>query len=90
MNESSGTKSYNLLVQLLQLASNNLETFPGNMFSFIFSFMMMQMTASQGIFKHGQRAVDVLFSKFCELDDRNVFDTMDTKLLSKEQKKAVL
>jgi len=35
MNASSGMKSYDLHVQLLQLASNNMEMFPGNMFSYI-------------------------------------------------------
>jgi len=46
MNASSGTKSYDPHVQLLQLASNNMETCPGDMFSYIFGFTMNQMTAS--------------------------------------------
>jgi len=87
MNQSHGTKSYDPHVQLLQLASNNLETCPGDMFSYIFGFMMMQMTASQGICKHGQKVVDALFSEFCQLDDKTVFDPMDAALLSKVQKR---
>jgi len=87
MNQSHGTKSYNPHVQLLQLALNNLETCPGNMFSYIFGFMMMQMTASQGIRKHGQKAVDALFSEFYQLDDKTVFDPINATLLSKAQKR---
>jgi len=90
MNMSSGTKSYDPHVQLLQLASNNMETCPGDMFSYIFGFMMNQMTASQGIRKHGQKAVDALFSEFCQLDDKAVFDLMDASTLMKDQKKAAL
>jgi len=90
MNQLHGTKSYNPHIQLLQLASHNLETCPGNMFSYIFGFMMTQMMASQGIRKHGQRAVDALFSEFHQLDDKTVFDPMDASLLSKAQKKAAL
>jgi len=90
MNSSSGTKSYDLHVQLLQLASNDMEMCPGDMFSYIFGFMMNQMTASQGIHKHRQKAVDVLFSKFCQLDDKAVFDPMDASTLTKDQKKAAL
>jgi len=90
MNASSGTKSYNPHIQLLQMASNNMETCPGDMFFYIFGFMMMQMTASQGINKHRQKAVDVLFSEFCQLDNRVVFDPMDAKNLMHEQKRAAL
>jgi len=35
-------------------------------------------------------AINVLFSEFCQLDDKTVFDPMDAKLLSKEQKAAAL
>jgi len=49
MNASAGTKSYDPHVQLFQFASNNMETCPGDMFSYIFGFMMTQMMASQGI-----------------------------------------
>jgi len=83
----SGTKLYDLHMQLLQMASNNMETYPGDMFFYIFGFMMTQMTASQGIRKHGQKAVDECFSsKFCQLDDRTVLDPMDAKSLTCEQK----
>jgi len=87
MNAATGTKSYDLHVQLLQFVSNNMETCPGDMFSYIFGFMMTQMTASQGIWKHGQRAVDALFSEFCQLDDKTVFDPIDASMLTHEQKK---
>jgi len=90
MNSLSGTKSYDPHVQLLQLASNNMEMCPGDMFSYIFGFMMNQMTASQGIHKHRQKAVDVLFSKFCQLDNKAVFDPMDASTLTKDRKKGGL
>ncbi len=90
MNAVTGTKSYDPHVLLLQFASNNMETCPGDMFSYIFGFMMTQMTASQGIRKHGQKAVDALFSEFCQLDDRTVFDPIDATTLSHQQKKAAL
>jgi len=77
MNASSGTKSYDPYVQLLQFASNNMETCLGDMFSYIFGFMMTQMTASWGIKRHGQKATNALFSMFCQLDDKTVFEPMD-------------
>jgi len=67
-----------------------METCPGNMFSLIFGFMMTQMTMSQVIKKHSQKAIDALFSEFCQLDDKTVFDPTDAKLLSKEQKATAL
>jgi len=90
MNAATGTKSYDPHVQLLQFASNNMETCPGDMFSYIFGFMMTQMMALQGIRKHGQKAVDALFSEFCQLDDRMVFEPIDASTLTREQKKAAL
>jgi len=48
------------------------------------------MTASQGIHKRRQKAVDALFSKFCQLDDKAVFDPIDASTLMKDQKKAAL
>jgi len=87
MNESHGTKSYDPHIQLLQLASNNLETCPSDMFSYIFGSMMTQMTASQGFCTHGQRVVDVSFSEFFWLDDKTIFDPIDALLLSKQQKR---
>ncbi len=90
MNSLSGTKSYDPHVQLLQLATINIETCPGNMFSYSFGFMMNQMMASQGICKHRQKAINALFSKFCQLDDKVVFDPVDVSTLTKDQKKATL
>ncbi len=90
MNASSGMKSYDPHVQLLQFTPNNMETCLGDMFSYIFGFMMNQMTASQGIRKHGQKAIDTLFSEFCQLNNKEVFDPMDASLLTKDQKKAAL
>ncbi len=52
--------------------------------------MMTQMMASHGIKKHGQKAVDALFSEFCQLDDKTVFEPMDASKLTQAQKKAAL
>jgi len=49
MNASSGTKSYDPHIQLLQFTSNNMETCPGDMFFYIFGFMTTQMMALRGI-----------------------------------------
>jgi len=38
MNVATSTKSYDPHVQLLQFASNNMETCPGDMFEYIFGF----------------------------------------------------
>jgi len=34
---------------------------------------MTQMTATAGIKKHGQAAVDALLQEFCQLDSKNCF-----------------
>jgi len=40
--------------------------------------------------KHGQKAVNALFSEFCQLDDRVVFDPMHAKTPNARTKKAAL
>ena len=51
---------------------------------------MTQMTASAGIKKHGDKAVEALFAEFCQLDEKSVFEPVDAKALSSEQKGAAL
>jgi hypothetical protein len=49
------------------------------------------MTATAGIKKHGQKAVDALVSKeFCQLDDKSVFAAVNAGALSAKQKSAAL
>jgi len=67
-----------------------MEICPGDMFSYIFGSMMTQMTASQGICNHRQKAIDALFSEFCHFDGRTVLDLMDATKLSCEQNKIAL
>ena len=45
---------------------------------------------SAGIKKHGDRAVKALFAEFCQLDEKSVFEAVDAKALSREQKYAAL
>ena len=56
----------------------------------IFGHVMTQMTASAGIKKHGDRAVEALFAEFCQLDEKSVFEAVDANKLSCEQKKDAL
>jgi hypothetical protein len=44
------------------------------------------VTATAGIKKHGDRAVDALLAEFCQLDDKKVFTPMHMKNLTCKQK----
>jgi hypothetical protein len=48
------------------------------------------MTASAGIKKHGQKAIDAMLKEFCQLDDKSVFTAVDATKLSSTQKFAAL
>jgi hypothetical protein len=48
------------------------------------------MTATAGIKKHGQKAVDALFSEFCQLDNKSVFKPLAASILTKKQKHEAL
>ena len=41
-----------------------------DIYKYIFGHIMTQMTATAGIKKHGQAAVDALLQEFCQLDRR--------------------
>jgi len=56
----------------------------------VHDFLLTQMTASRGIKKHGQRAVDALFQEFGQLDKKTVFEPQHARDLTKEQKKEAL
>lgn len=56
----------------------------------VFGYTMNQMTATAGIKKHGQAAVDAIFKEFAQLDDKSVFEPVDAATLNRAQKKAAL
>jgi hypothetical protein len=51
---------------------------------------MTQITATAGIKKHGQAAVDALLQEFCQLDSKNVFEPLDASTLTASQKREAL
>jgi hypothetical protein len=51
---------------------------------------MTQMTATAGIKKHGQAAVDALLQEFCQLNNKDVFDPIDVSALTTGQKREAL
>ncbi|KAG7347353.1 reverse transcriptase RNA-dependent DNA polymerase [Nitzschia inconspicua] len=75
-------------IQLLQFVSTALEA--KATCDHIVGYMMTQMTASAGIKKHGQAAVDALFREFAQLDDKTVFEVLDSRTLTREQRRAAL
>ncbi|KAG7373305.1 reverse transcriptase RNA-dependent DNA polymerase [Nitzschia inconspicua] len=75
-------------IQLLQYVSTALEA--KATCDHIVGYMMTQMTATAGIKKHGQAAVDALFRKFAQLDDKTVFEVLDSSTLTREQRRAAL
>jgi hypothetical protein len=56
----------------------------------IFGYVFNQMSATVGIRKHGQAAVDALFKEFAQLDDKEVFEPVHARSLTKSQKAAAL
>jgi Reverse transcriptase (RNA-dependent DNA polymerase) len=56
----------------------------------ITGYIMTQMTATAGIKKHGNKAVEALLAEFCQLDDKKVFKPMVASTLTREQKKSAL
>ncbi|KAL7563159.1 hypothetical protein ACA910_014438 [Epithemia clementina (nom. ined.)] len=53
-------------------------------------YVMNQMTAKQGIRKHGQVAVEALFKESAQLDNKGIFAPIDSSKLTKEQKHQAL
>ncbi|KAG7372416.1 reverse transcriptase RNA-dependent DNA polymerase [Nitzschia inconspicua] len=74
--------------RLLQFVSTTLEA--KATCDHIVGYMMTQMTATAGIKKHGQAAVDALFREFAQLDDKTVFEVLDSRTLTREQRRAAL
>jgi Reverse transcriptase (RNA-dependent DNA polymerase)/Zinc knuckle len=56
----------------------------------IFGYVFNQMSASVGIRKHGQAAVDALFKEFAQLDDKEVFEPVQAHSITKSQKASAL
>jgi hypothetical protein len=77
-------------VQLLQHAADKFEESPRDMQRYIFGYIMTQMTATAGIKKHGQAAVEALLQEFCQLDNKNVFEPLHANELTTDQKQAAL
>jgi len=73
MDKATGTKSYD--IQMLQHAVSKLTNreISSELQRTITGFMMIQMTATAGIKKHGERAVEAMFMEFCQLEDQAVF-----------------
>jgi hypothetical protein len=62
---------------MLQQAADSMHGTPNNIYKYIFGHIMTQMTATAGIKKHGQAAVDALLQEFCQLDNKDVVDAHD-------------
>jgi hypothetical protein len=90
MDNSDNTKSYDAQFQMLQHAAEIVHHDPDEMYKYIFGHVMTQMTATAGIKKHGQKAIDALFSEFCQLDDKSVFRPTRASDLTTQQKRSAL
>jgi hypothetical protein len=84
MDASTSGQSYDPQHQLLQTGHRHEHA------HFVFGHVMTQMTATAGIKKHGQRAIDALLKEFSQLDDKSVFAAVDAGTLATKQKKGAL
>jgi hypothetical protein len=57
---------------------------------YVFGHVMTQMTATAGIKKHGQKAIDALFQEFAQLKDKKVFQPLNATTLSVTEKRGAL
>jgi len=90
MDDPENTKSYKSGVQMLQQAADSMHESPNIICKYICGHIMTQMTATAGIKKHGQAAVDDLLQEFCQLNNKDVFDPIDTSTLTTGQKREAL
>jgi hypothetical protein len=90
MDNPASTKSYD--IQLLQKAVENLVDgeVPIDLQHYVTGFIMTQMTATAGIKKHGEKAVNALLMEFCQLDDKEVFKGLMASELTSSQRKEAL
>ena len=52
--------------------------------------MLTQMTATAGIKKHGNAAINAMFKELSQLHNKNVFAPVDANTLNRTQKKEAL
>jgi len=90
MDDPENSKSYESGVQMLQQAADSMHETPNNIYKYICRHIMTQMTATAGIKKHGQVAVDALLQEFCRLDNKGVFDPINASTLTTDQKQEAL
>jgi hypothetical protein len=77
-------------VQLLQDAVNCMHVDSSRFNGYVFGHVMTQMTATAGIKKHGQKAIDALFQEFAQLEDKKVFQPLNATTLSVTEKRGAL
>jgi hypothetical protein len=90
MDDPLSSKSYQSGVQMLQQAADKMDELLDGIYKYIFGHIMTQMTATAGIKKHGQAAVDALLQEFCQLDSKSVFEPLDASTLTASQKRESL
>jgi hypothetical protein len=90
MDNPVSSKSYESGVQMLQQAADKMDESLDNIYKYIFGHTMTQMTATAGIKKHGQAAVDALLQEFRQLDSKNVFEPLDASTLTAKKRREAL
>ena len=75
---------------MLQQAADKMDESLNDINKYIFGHIMTQMTATAGIKKHGQAAVDALLQEFSQLDSKTVFEPLDAFTLTASQKRESL
>ena len=81
------SKSYYPPTQLLQnVSSINMEAEK----HFVFNYIFTQMSANAGIRKHGKAAETALMKEFTQLENLSVYQMIDPRTLTREQRNAAL
>jgi len=75
---------------MLQQAAEKMDESLDDIYKYIFGHIMTQTTATAGIKKHGQAAVDALLQEFCQLDSKNIFEPLDASTLTASPKQEAL
>ena len=94
MANPDSTKSYTgpdhqfLQMAAEEVTADNSNTI--NMQKYITGFIFNQMSAKEGIRKHGQKAIDALFQEFCQLHDKSVFEGIHASDLTYDQRRTAL
>jgi len=70
MDDPKNSKSYESGVQMLQQAADSMHETPNDIYKYICGHIMTHMTATTGIKKHGQAAVDVYNRNFASSTTR--------------------